>query len=133
MIKFILIFIIIFIYSCKTTQYKKAYIEKKGNEIFANYNINGTLISSGSQNLLPKISKRSKLLDSISFKEIKKSIKLYEKSIALVPDSVSSSNYNLRIENLFILDSFYFNKSKIKFIRKNKIKSKNIIISHMIK
>lgn len=57
----------------------------------------------------PKTLKRS---------EVKKNVKLFEKGLALVPDSISKVSERT--------DSFYFNKYKIEYIKDHKLASKNI-------
>ena len=52
--------------------------------------------------------------------EVKKNVRLFEKGLALVPDSISNEGEKI--------DSFYFNKHKIEYIRDHKLVSKNIIL-----
>ena len=53
-------------------------------------------------------------------REVKKNVKLLEKGLALVPDSISKASERA--------DSFYFNKYKIKYIKDHKLVSKNIFL-----
>ena len=52
--------------------------------------------------------------------EIKKNFKLLERGLAMVPDSTSII--------VGSIDSFYFNKYKIKYIKDHKLVSKNIFL-----
>jgi hypothetical protein len=76
----------------------------KDNQFNISIPVNERLIEGSPRNL-----KRS---------EVKKNVKLFEKGLALVPDSLSKASEST--------DSFYFNNYKIKYIRDHKLISKNI-------
>lgn len=104
----------LFLVSCNTLKWRKKYLGKqmesfqlkymKDNQFNISIPLNERLIEGSPRNL-----KR---------REIKKNVKLFEKGLALVPDSISNTSKRT--------DSFYFNKYKIKYIKDHKLVSKNI-------
>lgn len=111
--------------SCRTIQYKKDYINKRGEQVFNDYNNNRTMVFSGEASKLNTILRNDKFLDSISFKKLKKSLNLYERFFALHPDSTFERQIDFSQKRTQI-DSFYLNQNKIKYLKRNKIKSTNI-------
>lgn len=111
--------------SCRTIQYKKDYINKRGEQVFNDYNNNRTMVFSGEASKLNTILRNDKFLDSISFKKLKKSLNMYERFFALHPDSTFERQIDFSQKRTQI-DSFYLNQNKIKYLKRNKIKSTNI-------
>lgn len=114
--------------SCRSIQYKKDYINKRGERVFTDYNNNRTIIFSGKATKLNAILRNEQFLDTVSFRELKKRINLYERFIALHPDSTFVKQIDFP-QKLTQIDSFYLNKNKIKYLKRNKIKSPNIHLS----
>lgn len=119
------IFSVLLVFSCRTVQFKRDYINKQGEQIFNNYSNNRSVVSSGDASKLNTILKNDKFLDTVSFRYLKKSINIYESYFAMQADSISYKNKK-PTDKLNMIDSFYFNSNKIKFIKKNKINSPNI-------
>lgn len=92
---------------------------------FTDYNNNRTIILSGEITKLNAILRNEQFLDTVSFRELKKRINLYERFIALHPDSTYVNHIDFP-QKLSQIDSFYLNKNKIKYLKRNKIKSPNI-------
>ena len=85
--RWILFLLLPFFLSCRSIQYKKDYIDKRGERIFTAYNNNRTIILSGEAAKLNAVIRNNHFLDTVSFRELKKRINLYERFIALHPDS----------------------------------------------
>ena len=123
--KLLLYFLLLFLFSCRSIQYKKDYIDKRGERIFTDYNNNRTIIFSGEAAKLNAILRKDQFLDTVSFRELKKRINVYERFIALHPDSIIVRQTDFP-QKLTQIDSFYVNKYKIKYLKRNKITSPNI-------
>ncbi len=123
--KFIPFLLLLFFFSCRSIQYKKDYINKRGERVFTDYNNNRTIILSGEATKLNAILRNDQFLDTVSFRELKNRINLYERFIALHPDSTNVKQIDSPQKSTHI-DSFYLNKNKIKYLKRNKIKSPNI-------
>jgi hypothetical protein len=123
--KLLLYFLLLFFFSCRSIQYKKEYIGKRGERVFNQYKNNRTIIFSGEAAKLNTILRNDKFLDTVSFRELKKRINVYERFIALHPDSTIVRQIDFPQKSSQI-DSFYLNKNKIKYLKRNKIKSPNI-------
>lgn len=80
---------------------------------------------SGEATKLNTILRNDQFLDTVSFRELKKRINLYERFIALHPDSTNVKQIDSPQKSTQI-DSFYLNKNKIKYLKRNMIKSPNI-------
>ncbi len=126
--RWILFLLLPFFLSCRSIQYKKDYIDKRGERIFTAYNNNRTIILSGEAAKLNAVIRNNHFLDTVSFRELKKRINLYERFIALHPDSTFVKQIDFPQKSTQI-DSFYLNKNKVKYLQKNKIKSPNIHLS----
>ena len=111
--------------SCRSIQYKKDYINKRSERVFTDYNNNRTIIFSGEATKLNIILRNEQFLDTVSFRELKKRINLYERFIALHPDSTYVKHIDFPQKSSQI-DSFYLNKNKINYLKRNKIKFHNI-------
>lgn len=116
---------LLFFISCRSIQFKKDYINKRGERVFTDYNNNRTIILSGEITKLNAILRNEQFLDTVSFRELKKRINLYERFIALHPDSTYVNHIDSPQKSTQI-DSFYLNKNKIKYLKRNMIKSPNI-------
>lgn len=123
--KLLLYFLLLFFFSCRSIQYKKEYIGKRGERVFNQYKNNSTIIFSSQAAKLNTILRNDKFLDTVSFRELKKRINVYERFIALHPDSTIVRQIDFPQKSSQI-DSFYLNKNKIKYLKRNKIKSHNI-------
>jgi hypothetical protein len=123
--KLLLYFLLLFLFSCRSIQYKKDYIDKRGERIFTDYNNNRTIIISGKAAKLNAVIRNNQFLDTVSFRELKKRVKLYERFFALHPDSTYVKKIDFPKKSTQI-DSFYLNKNKVKYLKRNKIKSQNI-------
>lgn len=123
--KFILFLLLLFFFCCRSIQYKKDYVDKRGERVFTAYNNNRTIIFSGEATKLNIILRNDQFLDTVSFRELKKRINLYERFIALHPDSTIVKQIDFPQKSTQI-DSFYLNKNKMKYIKKQKIHSPNI-------
>ena len=123
--KLLLYFLLLFLFSCRSIQYKKDYIDKRGERIFTDYNNNRTIIISGKAAKLNAVIRNNQFLDTVSFRELKKRINVYERFIALHPDSIIVRQTDFP-QKLTQIDSFYVNKYKIKYLKRNKITSPNI-------
>ncbi len=123
--RLILFLLLLFFFSCRSIQYKKEYINKRGERVFTDYNNNRTIIFSGEAAKLNTILRNEQFLDSVSFRELKKRINVYERIIALHPDSTIVRQIDFP-QKLTQINSFYLNKNKIKYLKRNKIKSPNI-------
>ncbi len=123
--KLLLYFLLLFFFSCRSIQYKKDYIGKRGERVFNQYKNNSTIIFSSQAAKLNTILRNDKFLDTVSFRELKKRINVYERFIALHPDSTIVRQIDFPQKSSQI-DSFYLNKNKIKYLKRNKIKSHNI-------
>lgn len=123
--RFIPCLLLLFFFSCRSIQYKKDYVDKRGERVFTDYNNNRTIIFSGDATKLNAILRNDQFLDTVSIRELKKRINLYERFIALHPDSTIFKQINFPQKSTQI-DSFYLNKNKIKYLKRNKIKSPNI-------
>ena len=117
--------LLLFFFSCRSIQYKKDYVDKRGERVFTDYNNNRTIIFPGEATKLNAILRNDQFLDTVSFRELKKRINLYERFIALHPDSTIVKQIDFPQKSTQI-DSFYLNKNKIKYLKRNKIKSPNI-------
>lgn len=109
----VIICISIIYYSCATPKWKTAYINKHGEIMKNKYAVKDefeTAFVSGQFVAKP--------YKDLTRKDVKKNIKGWEKIMALLPDSISSSGK--------IIDSFYNNKNKISYIKKNKLQTNNI-------
>ncbi|BDQ12526.1 hypothetical protein [Sediminibacterium sp. TEGAF015] len=126
--RWILFLLLPFFLSCRSIQFKKDYIDKRGERIFTAYNNNRTIILSGEAAKLNAVIRNNHFLDTVSFRELKKRINLYERFIALHPDSTFVKQFDFPQKSTQI-DSFYLNKNKVKYLQKNKIKSPNIHLS----
>lgn len=116
--------LLLFFFSCRSIQYKKDYVDKRGERVFTDYNNNRTIIFSGEATKLNTILRNDQFLDTVSFRELKKRINLYERFIALHPDSTIVKQIYFPQKSTQI-DSFYLNKNKIKYLKRNRIKSPN--------
>jgi hypothetical protein len=114
------IIICFFLFSCKAVD-KKNYILKEGERIHKMYSYNGS-ISLGRFDKIYTLTTKEELLSKTSLREIKKSIKIVETEIAKLPDS-SIVKYQDEVAKR--IDSFYFNKNKIYFFKKNKLSKKD--------
>ncbi len=123
--KLLLYFLLLFFFSCRSIQYKKEYIGKRGERVFNQYKNNSTIIFSSQAAKLNTILRNDKFLDTVSFRELKIRINVYERFIALHPDSTIVRQIDFPQKSSQI-DSFYLNKNKIKYLKRNKIKSHNI-------
>ncbi|MDP1972895.1 MAG: hypothetical protein Q8J87_07965 [Sediminibacterium sp.] len=123
--RLILFLLLLFFFSCRSIQYKKEYINKRGERVFTDYNNNRTIIFSGEATKLNAILRNDQFLDTVSFRELKKRINVYERFIALHPDSTIVRQTDFP-QKLTQIDSFYVNKYKIKYLKRNKITSPNI-------
>ncbi|MDO8996089.1 hypothetical protein [Sediminibacterium sp.] len=123
--RLILFLLLLFFFSCRSIQYKKEYINKRGERVFTDYNNNRTIIFSGEATKLNAILRNDQFLDTVSFRELKKRINVYERFIALHPDSTIVRQTDFP-QKLTQIDSFYVNKNKVKYLKRNKIKSPNI-------
>lgn len=123
--RYVLFLLLLFFFSCRSIQYKKDYINKRGERVFTDYNNNRTIILSGEATKLNTILRNDQFLDTVSFRELKKRINLYERFIALHPDSTNVKQIDSPQKSTQI-DSFYLNKNKIKYLKRNMIKSPNI-------
>ncbi|MEN9457673.1 MAG: hypothetical protein RL135_242, partial [Bacteroidota bacterium] len=72
--RWILFLLLPFFLSCRSIQYKKDYINKRGERVFTDYNNNRTIIFSGEAAKLNTILRNEQFLDSVSFRELKKRI-----------------------------------------------------------
>lgn len=124
-VKSIFALLCFYFFSCRSSQYKKDYINKRGERVFTDYNNNRTIIFSGEAAKLNAILRKDQFLDTVSFRELKKRINVYERFIALHPDSTIVRQIDFPQKSSQI-DSFYLNKNKIKYLKRNKIKSPNI-------
>ncbi len=123
--RWILFLLLPFFFSCRSIQYKKDYINKRGERVFTDYNNNRTIYFSGEAAKLNAILRKDQFLDTVSFRELKKRINVYERFIALHPDSTIVRQTDFP-QKLTQIDSFYVNKNKIKYLKRSKIKSPNI-------
>jgi hypothetical protein len=99
--------------SCATQKWKTAYINKYGEIMQKKYSAKSefeSVIVSGQFVAKP--------YKSLTRKDVRKNMRGFEKIFALSPDSVSSLGKNI--------DSFYTNKNKITYIKKNKLQTNNI-------
>ena len=119
--------ILLFSISCRSIKFKKDYIDKRGEQLFLDYNTELTMIFSVNPSFLKTIRRDDKFLDSVSFNKLKKRFKVYERYIALHPDStvVKQLDYS---QTIIMIDAFYYNSNKIKYLKKYKIKSPNIYL-----
>lgn len=124
-VKSIFALLCFYFFSCRSIQYKKDYIGKRGARVFNQYKNNSIIIFSGEAAKLNTILRNDKFLDTVSFRELKKRINVYERFIALHPDSTIVRQIDFPQKSSQI-DSFYLNKNKIKYLKRNKIKSPNI-------
>jgi hypothetical protein len=104
---------------------KKTISIKEVNEFLLITNNNRTIIFSGEAAKLNAILRKDQFLDTVSFRELKKRINVYERFIALHPDSIIVRQTDFP-QKLTQIDSFYVNKYKIKYLKRNKITSPNI-------
>lgn len=116
--------LLLFFFSCRSIQYKKDYIGIRGERVFNQYKNNSTIIFSSQATKLNMILRNYQFLDTVSFRELKKRINLYERFIALHPDSTIVKQIYFPQKSTQI-DSFYLNKNKIKYLKRNRIKSPN--------
>jgi hypothetical protein len=120
--KFFLSFgvVLLIITSCSTVKWKRRYEINKFLSLQKKYSNDNEFIVSN-----PNVedSFETKSVKKIKRKGIKKNIRLLEKGLALVPDSV----YRNGVE----IDSFYKNQNKIHFILKKKLESGNIFMSKL--
>ncbi|PJE46703.1 MAG: hypothetical protein CUR34_08735 [Sediminibacterium sp.] len=123
--RLIFFLLLLFFFSCCSIQNKKDYIGKRGERVFNQYKNNSTIIFSSQAAKLNTILRNDKFLDTVSFRELKKRINVYERFIALHPDSTIVRQIDFPQKSSQI-DSFYLNKNKIKYLKRNKIKSPNI-------
>lgn len=123
--RLIFFLLLLFFFSCCSIQNKKDYIGKRGERVFNQYKNNSTIIFSSQAAKLNTILRNDKFLDTVSFRELKKRINVYERFIALHPDSTIVRQIDFPQKSSQI-DSFYLNKNKIKYLKRNKIKSHNI-------
>ena len=123
--RLIFFLLLLFFFSCCSIQNKKDYIGKRGERVFNQYKNNSTIIFSSQAAKLNTILRNDKFLDTVSFRELKKRINVYERFIALHPDSIIVRQTDFP-QKLTQIDSFYVNKYKIKYLKRNKITSPNI-------
>jgi hypothetical protein len=108
-----IISILIICSSCTSSKWKTAYIEKNAEIIKTKY-------AAGSEfdTKIGASQFANKSYAKLTRKDVKKNIRGWEKVFALVPDSIYTSGRNI--------DSFYSNKNKITYIKKNKLKTNSI-------
>jgi hypothetical protein len=82
--KLLLYFLLLFLFSCRSIQYKKDYIDKRGERIFTDYNNNRTINISGKAAKLNAVIRNNQFLDTVSFRELKKRVKLYERFLLYI-------------------------------------------------
>lgn len=107
-----LLFLPVILLSCATPKWKNRYISHRLSRYYEGFEISGNSIqfqTTGREKLT------NKPFERMTRRDIKDDIKIMEKIFALIPDSVSTSNYTV--------DSFYFNKNKIAFIKRNELQS----------
>ena len=111
----LLIFMIVLLSSCATMRWKRNYVNKKMSVILSKYAADTFEVT------LPTTLAGESIKQSTK-KQIKENVKVIEKAFALKPDSIAITNGRI--------DSFYFNKNKIQYIKQHNLnQSKNIIIN----
>lgn len=100
--------------SCATLKWKRKYVTKRMAILFREYSKNGEFNIS----LYPTDTINGKSFKKLTRKELKSNLRILEKGLAMPPDSVATADG--------IVDSFYTNPDKIKFIVKKKLMSPNI-------
>lgn len=127
MYRLTLIVFLVFLNSCVSVKYKKNYIINSW-ESFNKYNYQKELsldVFNGQIGLSLNDSKLRKL----KMKKIKADINYLERNIALSPDSISATLVS-QINKINIVDSFYVNEEKIRYITQNGLLTPN---KHFIK
>lgn len=111
----VLIILFIQLISCVTLKTKKSMVSKQ-IEVYTNkYGNNGYLELSIFSNL---INGKNHNLKNMSTRKIKMTLKKIERAAAMKPDSINVSNQ--------VIDSFYLNKSKVDYIKRNKLMSSRV-------
>jgi hypothetical protein len=105
------------LYSCFTATQKVNYFSKQYEKLKRKYNGSNEL--SYTYNATDAKLLGTKPLKKQNRKEINNTLKFHEKIFALSPDSIFIKKSN-------VIDSFYSNKNKIKYIRKHNLKTTNI-------
>ena len=99
--------------SCATAKWKEKYAGKNRQKIQERYITGNSYITGGIPSETFKPTKEE------GRKEFKRKMKHVEKLFAIVPDSV--------VTNFTRTDSIYTNKYKIRFLKKNHLKTRNMI------
>jgi hypothetical protein len=108
-----IMFMVIIVSSCASPKWKTAYIEKNAEIIKTKYAAGSEFDTKiGASQFV------NKPYVKLTRKDVKKNIRGWEKIFALIPDSIYTSGTNI--------DSFYSNKNKINYIKKNKLKTNSI-------
>lgn len=103
--------------SCFTANQKIQYYSNGMEKLKKKYSVNGDYSFRFNVADAKKLS--GKKLTRQTKSEINKELSYSEKIFALIPDSIVEKNNNA-------IDSFYFNKTKIAFIKKNNLITTNI-------
>ena len=112
-----LILVICFLGSCFTANQRVQYYSNGMEKLKRKYSINGGFSYNFNAVDAKKLSNKKLIRQTKS--EINYDLKYHEKIFALSPDSIVEKKNNK-------IDSFYFNKNKIAFIKKNNFSTANI-------
>jgi len=98
--------------SCVTLKWKRNYLNKKMSAISKTYGVDTNFVTTFQENLV------GTSVRLMTKKQLKRNVSTFEKAFALHPDSTYTTDKGV--------DSFYFNKNKVNYIKEHKLQTRNI-------